>query len=109
MDSEFYIKQTRDHYNVDAAQLVFMQDNVSVLVARIVKQWVMDNNINVLWWPVNSPNLNPIEHVWCTSGCSLVRLYPVEHLEHDYILNFYKSLPVLLAQVIKRIGRSTDY
>ncbi|KAF9370650.1 hypothetical protein CPC16_003561 [Podila verticillata] len=62
MDSEFYIKQTRDRYNMDAAQFVFMQDNVSVLVAQIVKQRVTDNNINVLWWPINSAILNPVEH-----------------------------------------------
>ena len=33
-------------------------------VARIYRQFLNRNNINVLPWPAVSPDMNPIEHIW---------------------------------------------
>ena len=43
---------------------VFQQDNARPHVARVVTQFVQQQNIPTLPWPAVSPDLSPIEHVW---------------------------------------------
>ena len=41
-----------------------MHDNARSRVARICRQFLNRNNVNVLPWPAVSPDMNPIEHIW---------------------------------------------
>ena len=41
-----------------------MHDNARPHVARICRQFLNRNNVNVLSWPAVSPDMNPIEHIW---------------------------------------------
>ena len=43
---------------------ILMHDNARPHVARICRQFLNRNNINVLPWPAVSPDMNPIEHIW---------------------------------------------
>ena len=40
-----------------------MHDNARSHVARICRQFLHRNNVNVLPWPAVSPDMNPIEHI----------------------------------------------
>ena len=41
-----------------------MRDNAKPHVARISRQFLNRNNVNVLPWPAVSPDMNPIENIW---------------------------------------------
>ena len=43
---------------------ILMHDNARPHDARICRQFLNRNNVNILPWPTVSPDMNPIEHIW---------------------------------------------
>ena len=43
---------------------IFQQDSARCLTAKSVKSWIAKNNVQVLPWAGNSPEMNPIENLW---------------------------------------------
>jgi hypothetical protein len=44
--------------------VTFQQDNARPHVARVVHDYLTQQNVDLLPWPAVSPDLSPIEHVW---------------------------------------------
>lgn len=102
---------------------IFQQDGAPCHTAKSVKQWLTENRIEVLDWPGNSPDLNPIENLWILMKRKIALRRPkslpelrnaiqsvwVTDISRDCCQNLINSMPTRISLVLKAKGMPTRY
>ncbi|KAJ4449204.1 hypothetical protein ANN_00601 [Periplaneta americana] len=93
-------------------------------VSATITQWYTENNVHGLDWPAQSPNLNPIEHLWGELDrrlrsremrpTSIVQLSAMlreewRRIPVDILHKLVESMPDRMAAVIAKRGGTTRF
>ena len=103
----------------------FLQDGAPCHRSKVVSNWFKEKpHIQLIKWPGNSPDLNPIENVWAWMKMQLqeshltnldqlkeeiTRLWVMRMQDSQVLRNLVESMPKRLQEVIERGGNTTHY
>ena len=128
LNAEKYISLLTDNLDQSLLKMensnnfIFQQDNAPIHKAKKTIKYFEDSNIELLEWPPQSPDLNPIENIWALLDKnitienrrnrdeffkSLVDAW--NNLSLDVLKNLVESLPRRLEAVVKSKGGNTKY
>ncbi|CAB5366076.1 unnamed protein product [Rhizophagus irregularis] len=126
MDGKFYTKilerQIPEVYSMLGDSWRLQQDNDPKHTSRVAKEFLKNNVPEVMDWPSNSPDLNPIENLWAIvkRNTELRRPKNLNELDvflheewvkipNNLLINLVNSMPQRCREVIDRNGERIPY
>jgi len=121
---EGHLLPSLEESGIDEEEVIFQQDNDPKHTSKKAKKWMEDNNITLLDWPAQSPDLSPIEHQWVYIKRELTkyssppkgvwemweRVSKVwDDTPAEVCQNLIESMPRRIEAVIKAKGGHTKY
>jgi transposase len=103
---------------------LFQHDNASIHASRMTKQWLEEQEIDVMVWPARSPDFNPIENLWsivarkvyedCRQFHTVTELKEMilkcwSEIPRKAIEKLIESMPRRCVAVIEKGGGKIDY
>ncbi|KAL2400280.1 hypothetical protein ABEF93_006854 [Exophiala dermatitidis] len=70
-----------------------MQDNAPAHAAKRTIEELLERRVQLIWWPANSPDLNPIETVWKWMKDWLQKHYPDPYASYNELRNHDDATP----------------
>jgi transposase len=131
MDTDQFVAILEDHLlpsiedsGIPEEEVIFQQDNDPKHTSKKAQKWMEDHDITILDWPAQSPDINPIEHLWFHVKKQLNK-YPTQAkgvwelwervsevwnaIEPEVCQNLIESMPRRIGAVIKAKGGNTKY
>ncbi|KAG0770512.1 hypothetical protein G6F22_017224 [Rhizopus arrhizus] len=106
-------------------QVIFQHDNDPKHTSKLVKEYLEQQSYNILEWPAQSPDLNPIENMWSllkrrlndyeTAPKGMNKLYErvtkvwYDLMKPEECQKIIETMPKRINQCIKDKERWTDY
>ncbi|GFV75272.1 transposable element Tc1 transposase [Trichonephila clavipes] len=123
LNSQRYISEVLEPivlpYLQGLAMAIFRQDNARPHIARLVQRFFVNHQIESHPWPARSPDLSPIENMWCMVAQRLTQITfsaatPDQLLQseeaawsavpQEHIQSLFESMPSRVAAVISNNG-----
>lgn len=118
------LAKTIDYYSLDPEKIIFQQDNDPKHTAKSVIEYLSNQSFDLMIWPPQSPDLNPIENIWAylkgrlntydSPPNGLLQLWERIETEwnkisKEFCLKLIESMPERMKAVLKVKGRWTKY
>ena len=115
MDGPFYVSILENQL-LPAAREMFgrnwrlQQDNDPKHTSRVAKAFIAENRVNVIDWPSNSPDLNPIENMWYLVKNNVEKRMPQDTNElTQFMIEEWEAIPqTVVNNLIASMKRRCD-